>query len=75
MHAPGHQDREENNRRSPSPTHARQAAIVRCRQCRHSSDFSRTTPDCCYCAALRRRVCACDRYGRHCDKYELRVKK
>lgn len=54
-------------------TDAPEAPKVRCRQCRHSSDFSGTTPDCCYCAALHRRVCACDRYGRRCGNYELKV--
>lgn len=42
---------------------------VRCRECAKASAF---TGNGCLCAAKGRRVCACHRYGRMCDRYEPR---
>ena len=40
---------------------------VRCRDCANASEFIENS---CYCAAMRRRTCACNRYGRICKYYE-----
>lgn len=42
---------------------------VRCRDCRNASEFIENS---CYCKAMGRRVCACERYGRVCKYYENR---
>lgn len=39
---------------------------VHCRECRNSKDFINNS---CFCKAFKRRLCACNRYGRVCDKY------
>ena len=44
---------------------------VRCRDCRNASEFIENS---CYCKAMGRRVCACDRYGRVCKYYIMRNK-
>lgn len=40
---------------------------VHCRDCRHASAFIENS---CYCSAMGRRTCACERYGRVCKYYE-----
>jgi len=44
----------------------RENDTVYCRLCLHSSAFLGNS---CFCNAMKRRVCACDRYGRICGKF------
>ena len=39
---------------------------VRCRDCANASEFIENS---CYCKAIGRRTCACDRYGRVCKYF------
>ncbi len=39
---------------------------VRCRDCANASEFIENS---CYCKAMGRRTCSCNRYGRVCQKF------
>lgn len=51
----------------PKPAPRDLTIPVHCRDCQYSSEFIDNS---CYCAAMRRRTCACNRYGRICKYYE-----
>ena len=42
---------------------------VRCKECVHALQFIENS---CYCRAMDRRVCSCDRYGRVCKYYSTK---
>ena len=51
----------------PSKQKAPVVQRVHCRDCRHASAFIENS---CYCSAMGRRTCACERYGRVCKYFE-----
>lgn len=44
---------------------------VRCKDCGHATDFIENS---CFCKAYGRRLCACGRYGRRCERFKAKVK-
>lgn len=59
-------------KKQPTPKPPRDITIpVRCRDCAHASDFIENS---CHCKAMKRRTCACNRYGRICKDFEKKKK-